>query len=83
MFNGAGGGAGTFAIQIARTFGANVTAVDSSEKLDMLSSLGAEHVIDYTKEDFTKTGRRYDLIIDVKSYRSVFDYRRALGLTFT
>lgn len=83
MFNGAGGGAGTFAIQIARTFGANVTAVDSSEKLDMLNSLGAEHVIDYTKEDFTKTGRRYDLIIDVKSYRSVFDYRRALGLTFT
>ena len=79
MFNGAGGGAGTFAIQIARTFGANVTAVDSSEKLDMLSSLGAEHVIDYTKEDFTKTGRRYDLIIDVKSYRSVFDYRRALS----
>ena len=79
LFNGAGGGAGTFAIQIARTFGANVTAVDSSEKLDMLSSLGAEHVIDYTKEDFTKTGRRYDLIIDVKSYRSVFDYRRALN----
>jgi NADPH:quinone reductase-like Zn-dependent oxidoreductase len=79
LINGAGGGAGTFAIQIAKSFGAEVTGVDSTGKLDMLSSLGADHVIDYTQEDFTKNGKCYDLILDVKTNRSIFDYRRALS----
>lgn len=79
LINGAGGGVGTFAIQMAKSFGANVTGVDSTGKLDMISSLGADHVIDYTKEDFTKTGKQYDLILDVKTDRSIFDYRRALS----
>ncbi len=76
--NGAGGGVGTFAIQIAKSLGAEVTGVDKTEKLDMLLSLGADHVVDFTKEDFTRMGRVYDLIIDVVSHRSVFDYKRAL-----
>ncbi|HTB89894.1 MAG TPA: NAD(P)-dependent alcohol dehydrogenase [Steroidobacteraceae bacterium] len=79
LINAAGGGVGTFAIQIAKLEGAEVTAVDSPEKLDLLRSLGATHVIDYTQEDFTKNGRRYDLILDVKTTRSVFDYARALN----
>jgi len=79
LINGAGGGVGTFAIQIARLYGAEVTAVDSSGKLDMLRSMGAEHVIDYAQEDFTKSGQCYDLILDVKTYRSIFDYARALS----
>jgi len=79
LINGAGGGAGTFAIQIAKSFGAEVTGVDSTGKLDMLSSLGADHVIDYTQEDFTKNGKCYDLILDVKTNRCIFDYRRALS----
>ena len=79
LINGAGGGVGTFALQIAKYFGAEVTGVDSSRKLDMLRSLGADHVIDYTQEDFTKRGQRYDLIIDVVAYRSIFDYKRALS----
>ena len=79
LINGAGGGVGTFAIQIAKSFGAEVTGVDSTSKLDMMRSIGADHVIDYTKEDYTKSGQRYDLIIDVKAYRSVFDYKRALS----
>ena len=78
LINGAGGGVGTFGIQIAKSFGAEVTGVDSTGKLDMLSSLGADHVIDYTQEDFTRNGKCYDLILDVKTNRSVFDYRRAL-----
>ena len=78
LINGAGGGVGTFAIQIAKSFGAEVTGVDSTGKLVVLRSLGADHVIDYTQEDFTKNGKRYDLILDVKTNRSVFDYRRAL-----
>ena len=65
LINGAGGSIGTLAVQIARTLGAEVTAVDSGEKLAMLRSLGAAHVIDYTREDFTKSGRRYDVILDV------------------
>ena len=79
LINGAGGGVGTFAIQMAKSFGADVTGVDSTGKLDMMSSLGAAHVIDYTQEDFTKNGKCYDLILDVKTDRSIFDYRRALS----
>jgi NADPH:quinone reductase-like Zn-dependent oxidoreductase len=78
LINGAGGGAGTFAVQLAKLYGAEVTGVDNTEKLDFLRSLGADHVIDYTQEDFTKNGKQYDLILDVVAYRSVFAYRRAL-----
>ncbi len=79
LINGAGGGMGTFAVQIAKYYGAEVTGVDSTRKLDMLRSIGADHVIDYTQEDYTKTGQRYDLILDVVAYRSIFDYWRALS----
>ncbi len=65
LINGAGGSIGTFAVQLARHFGAEVTGVDSTGKLDMLRSIGAQHVIDYTREDFTKNGKTYDLIFDV------------------
>lgn len=81
LINGAGGGAGTFAIQIAKTLGAEVTGVDRTEKLDMLRAIGADHVIDCTRQDFTRTGSRYDLVLDVVANRSVFDYRRALSAT--
>jgi NADPH:quinone reductase-like Zn-dependent oxidoreductase len=79
LINGAGGGVGTFAVQLARYYGAEVTGVDSARKLDMLRSIGADHVIDYAQEDFTKSEQMYDLIIDVVAYRSVFDYRRPLS----
>jgi len=79
LINGAGGGTGTFAVQIAKYFGAEVTGVDSTEKLDMLRSIGADCVIDYTQEDFTKNGQHYDLILDVVVHRSIFDYKRALS----
>lgn len=79
LINGAGGGVGTFAVQIAKWYGAEVTGVDSTGKLDMLSSLGADNVIDHTQEDFTKKGRLFDLVLDVVTYRSIFDYRRVLG----
>jgi NADPH:quinone reductase-like Zn-dependent oxidoreductase len=79
LVNGAGGGAGTFAVQLARMYGAEVTGVDNAEKLDLVRSLGAEHVINYTREDFTCTGRRYDFILDLVAERSVFAYRRALA----
>ena len=78
LINGAGGGVGTIAVQIAKSLGAEVTGVDSAEKLDMLHSIGADHVIDYTQEDFTKNGERYDLILDVVAHRSIFEYRRTL-----
>ncbi len=78
LINGAGGGVGTFAIQIAKYYGAEVTAVDTASKFDMMRSLGADHVIDYTQEDFTKNKNQYDLILDVISRKSVFAYRRAL-----
>ena len=80
LINGAGGGVGTFGVQLAKLFGVDdVTGVDSSGKLDMLRSMGFKQVIDYTKEDFTKNGQRYDLILDVKTNRSIFDYLRALN----
>jgi NADPH:quinone reductase-like Zn-dependent oxidoreductase len=78
LINGGCGSTGTLAIQIAKSFDVEVTGVDRTEKLDMMRTLGADHVIDYTKEDFTKSGCQYDLIFDVKTTRSVFDYRHAL-----
>jgi NADPH:quinone reductase-like Zn-dependent oxidoreductase len=76
---GAGGGAGTFAVQLAKLYGAEVTGVDNTSKLEFMRSLGADHVVDYTREDFTRNGKQYDLILDVVAHRSVFAYRRALG----
>ena len=78
LINGAGGGVGTFAIQLAKLSGAEVTGVDASHKLNVVRSVGADHVLDYTEEDFTKTGERYDLIIDCQNFRSMFDNKRAL-----
>jgi NADPH:quinone reductase-like Zn-dependent oxidoreductase len=78
LINGAGGGVGTFGVQIAKLYGVEVTGVDSSVKLDMLRSMGFGQVIDYTEEDFTKSGQCYDLILDVKTNRSMFAYTRAL-----
>jgi NADPH:quinone reductase-like Zn-dependent oxidoreductase len=78
LINGGGGSTGTLAIQIAKLFNVEITAVDHTVKLDMMRTLGADHVIDFTKEDFTLTGQKYDLIFDVKTNRSVFDYQRAL-----
>ncbi|MFJ5712987.1 NAD(P)-dependent alcohol dehydrogenase [Neobacillus sp. NPDC093127] len=79
LINGAGGGVGTFALQIAKLHGAEVTCVDSTVKLDMLKALGADHVIDYTQEDFSQQGLFYDLILDVVGTRSIFDYKRSLN----
>ena len=78
LINGAGGSAGSFAIQLAKLYGAEVTGVDNTGKLDFMRSLGADHVIDYTRQDFTKSGKQYDLILDLIAHRSVFDYQRAL-----
>ena len=79
LINGAGGGMGLFAVQIAKSFGAEVTGVDSMEKLDMIRSIGADHVIDYTQEDFTKSGKCYNLILDMAAHHSIFDYKRSLS----
>ena len=80
LLNGAGGGVGTFALQIAKNrYDAEVTVVDRADKLDMLRALGADHVIDYRQEDFTRNARSYDLIVDVKTNRSPFAYARALS----
>lgn len=79
LINGAGGGAGSFAIQIAKYYNAEVTAVDSSEKLTMMRALGADYVIDYSQEDFTQNGKRYDLIFDLSAHHGFLDYKRALS----
>jgi NADPH:quinone reductase-like Zn-dependent oxidoreductase len=78
LVDGASGGVGTFAIQIAKSFGAKVTAVCSTRNVDAARSFGADHVMDYTREDFTQSGQRYDLIMAANAYHSIFDYRRAL-----
>lgn len=79
LLNGAGGGVGTFALQIARLYDVEITVVDKPGKLDMLRALGADHVVDFLKEDFTAGDQRYDLILDVKTDRSPFSYLRALN----
>jgi NADPH:quinone reductase-like Zn-dependent oxidoreductase len=78
LINGASGGVGTFAVQIAKTFGAEVTAVCSTRNVDAVRSIGADHVLDYTKDDFAATGQRYDLILAANGNRSIWDYKRAL-----
>jgi NADPH:quinone reductase-like Zn-dependent oxidoreductase len=79
LINGASGGVGTFAVQIAKSFGADVTAICSTRNVDMVRSIGADHVIDYTQEDFTQREQRYDLIVDTAANRSLLDYKRVLG----
>jgi NADPH:quinone reductase-like Zn-dependent oxidoreductase len=79
LINGAGGGVGTFAVQLAKLNGTEVTGVDITHKLEVLRSVGADHIIDYTQEDFTRKGQQYDLILDCHGFRSMFDYKRALS----
>jgi NADPH:quinone reductase-like Zn-dependent oxidoreductase len=78
LIQGASGGVGSFAVQIAKALGAEVTAVCSTGKVDLVRSLGADHIIDYTKEDSTRNGKQYDLILAVNGYHSILAYRRAL-----
>lgn len=79
LINGASGGVGTFAVQIAKAFGAEVTAVCSTRNVGRMHSIGADHVIDYTQDDFTRNGRQYDFILAANGYRPISDYRRALS----
>ncbi|HEY4976160.1 MAG TPA: NAD(P)-dependent alcohol dehydrogenase [Gaiellaceae bacterium] len=78
LINGAAGGVGTFAVQIAKALGAEVTGVCSTPNVDLLRSIGADQVVDYTREDFARSGRRYDLVLDLVANRSLSDLRRAL-----
>jgi NADPH:quinone reductase-like Zn-dependent oxidoreductase len=78
LINGAGGGSGMFAVQLAKLLGAEVTGVDNAGKLEFMRSLGADHVIDYTREDFTRNGHAYDLILDLAAYRSPLACRKSL-----
>jgi len=79
LINGASGGVGTFAVQIAKSYGAEVTGVCSASKSDMVRSIGADQVIDYAREDFTKSGQRYDLIVAAGGHHPISDYKRALS----
>jgi NADPH:quinone reductase-like Zn-dependent oxidoreductase len=79
LINGAAGGVGTFAVQIAKSFGAEVTGVCSMRNVEMVRSIGAEHVVDYTREDFTRSGERYDIVLDCVGNRSLMACRRVLG----
>ena len=79
LINGASGGVGTFAVQVAKYYGAEVTAVCSTRNVDMARTLGADHVIDYTQEDFTQNGQRYDLILAANGYHPISEYQRALS----
>ena len=79
LINGASGGVGTFAVQIAKSFGAEVTGVCSTKNLDMVRKIGADHVVDYTKEDVTQGQQRYDLIVDTVGTHSLLDYRRVMN----
>lgn len=83
VINGASGGIGTFAVQIAKAFGAEVTAVCSTRNLEIMRKIGADHVINYTQEDFTQNGLHYDLIFATAGYHSIFDYKKALSPTGT
>lgn len=78
LINGASGGVGSFAIPMAKSYGADVTGVCSGRKMDFVRSLGADHVVDYSKEDFTRNGQQYDLILDVQGHHSIFAYRHSL-----
>jgi NADPH:quinone reductase-like Zn-dependent oxidoreductase len=79
LINGASGGVGTYAVQIAKSFNTEVTGVCSTTKMDLVRSIGADYVIDYTREDVSRTGRQYDLIFDIAAHRSISEYKRILS----